>query len=74
MKTVVSPVPEQDAAAMEATRLDPNRFNHTKLFGPHSTWEFARWNRVDAVGFIACLGVSGAILCAFWLLLRAASG
>ncbi len=74
MKTVVQPDPAADLAEMEATRRDPGRFNHTKLFGPDSNWEFARWTKVDAVGFIACLGVSCAILAGFWLLLRTAAG
>jgi len=74
MKTVVQPDPAADAAEMEATRRDPGRFNHTKLLGADSTWEFARWTKVDAIGFIACLGVSFTILGAFWLLLRTAAG
>ncbi len=74
MKTCVAASPELDAAAMEATRRDPGRFDHTKLFGPRSSWEFARWTKVDAIGFIVCLFVSGAILAGFWLLLRVAAG
>ena len=74
MKTCVAATPELDAAAMAATQRDPGRFNHTKLFGPHSSWEFAHWTKLDAVGFIACLFVSGAILAAFWLVLRLAAG
>lgn len=74
MKTCVSPDPATDAAAMAATREDPRRFDHTKLFGADSSWEFARWTKVDTIGFIACLGVSFAILAAFWLLLRLAAG
>lgn len=74
MKTCVAGSPELDAAEMEATRRDPGRFNHTKLFGPNSSWEFARWTKVDAVGFIVCLFVSGAILAGFWFVLRLAAG
>ena len=58
MKTPVGATPEEEAAAMEATRRNPNRFQHTKLF-PHSSWEFARWDRVDTVGFLICCAVSG---------------
>jgi len=74
MKTVVSASPELDAAEMAQTRLDPGRFNHTKLFGAHSNWEFAHWTKTDAIGFIACLGISSGILAGFWLVLRAAAG
>ncbi|MEN9402705.1 MAG: hypothetical protein RL091_1408, partial [Verrucomicrobiota bacterium] len=31
-------------------------------------------DKVDAIGFIACLGVSAGILAGFWMLLRAAAG
>ncbi|MCC6414502.1 MAG: hypothetical protein IT582_01125, partial [Opitutaceae bacterium] len=74
MKTPVGATPELDEAAMAETARVPQRFDGTKLLGAGSSWEFAKWDRTDAVGFIACLGVSFAILAAFWLLLRAASG
>jgi hypothetical protein len=59
---------------MAATQREPRRFAHTKLLGPDSSWEFARWDRVDAVGFVVCLAVSGGILALFAYLLKAASG
>lgn len=74
MKTPVGATPELEEAAMAATLRDPRRYDHTKLLGRDSAWEFARWDRVDALGFIACLFVSGAILAGFWLFLRAAGG
>lgn len=74
MKTPVKPDPEEDAKEMEATMRDPHRFAHTKLLGPKSSWEFGKWNRVDAVGFIACVAISFAILGVFVLLLNWASG
>ena len=74
MKTPVVPDAAGDAAEMEKTRRDPHRFAHTKLFGPDSNWEFGKWDKVDTIGFIACLGVSFAILASFWFLLRLASG
>lgn len=74
MKTPVGATPELEVAAMEETRRNPHRFDGTKLLGADSNWEFAKWDKVDAIGFIACLGVSGAILTGFWLLLRAAAG
>jgi Na+/proline symporter len=74
MKTPVGATPEAEAAAMAATLANPHRFDGTKLFGPASSWEFTKWDKVDAVGFIICLAVSFAILAAFWLLLRTAAG
>jgi solute:Na+ symporter, SSS family len=74
MKTPVGATPEAELAAMEATKQAPHRFDDTKLLGAKSSWEFAKWDRVDAIGFIACLAVSFGILGAFWMLLRAMSG
>jgi Na+/proline symporter len=72
MKTPVGDTPELEAAALEATRLQPARFDHTKLF-PKSTWEFCKWDRVDTVGFILCCALSGAIVGLFLLVLRSAA-
>lgn len=74
MKTPVGATPELEAAAMAETARNPHRFDHTKLLGAGSSWEFGKWDKVDTWGFIACLGVSGGILAGFWLLLRLASG
>jgi Na+/proline symporter len=71
MKTAVGATPELEAAAMAETRRHPGRFDRQKLF-PGSSWELTRWDRVDAVGFVACCLVSGAILGLFALLLWAA--
>jgi solute:Na+ symporter, SSS family len=71
MKTPVNPVPEVDAAEMEATRRNPHRFDQRKLF-PRSSWEFTKWDRVDTIGFLACCAVSAVILGLFWSMLRAA--
>ncbi|MBI4626599.1 MAG: sodium:solute symporter family protein [Verrucomicrobia bacterium] len=73
MKTPVGATPGLEAAAMAETRRDPHRFDHVKLF-PRSSWEFTKWDRVDTIGFVACCAVSGGILWAFALLLRAAAG
>jgi hypothetical protein len=72
MKTPVGETPESDTAAMEETRLAPNRFDHLKL-APNSAWEFTRWNRVDTVGFLISWAVTLAILGLFWGLLRLAA-
>ena len=72
MKTPVAPSHEADLAAMEETRRNPGRFDHLKLL-PGTHWEFLKWDKVDAIGFISCLGVSGAIIGLFVLLLKIAA-
>ena len=54
MKTPVGATPELEAAAIEETRQQPARFDHTKLLGPSSAWEFCRWDREDTIGFFVC--------------------
>lgn len=73
MKTPVGETPELEAAAMEATRREPGRFDHTKLL-PRTQWEFAKWDRTDAVGFAVCCAISGGIIGLFVLLLNLAAG
>lgn len=72
MKTPVGDTPESEAAAIAATRADPARFDHTKLF-PNSSWEFTRWDKVDTVGFIVCVGIAFTILGLFWGILQLAA-
>ncbi len=74
MKTPVGATPELEEAAMAETMRTPRRYDQTKLLGAGSQWEFGKWDKVDTIGFIACLFVSFAILGGFWLLLRAAAG
>lgn len=69
MKTPVGATAELEEAAVEETRRNPHRFDHTKLF-PNSSWEQTRWNRVDALGFLACCAFSGFLILLFWALLR----
>jgi Na+/proline symporter len=69
MKTPVGKTTDLDAAALEATRRDPHRFDSTKLF-PRTDWEFTRWTREDAVGFVICCALSSAIVILFWAGLR----
>jgi Na+/proline symporter len=73
MKTPVGDTPELEAAAMEATRVNPTRFDHTKLL-PSSNWEFCRWDRADTIGFVACCAMSAAIVGLFVFLLGLAAG
>ncbi|MFT3783781.1 MAG: hypothetical protein QM790_17355 [Nibricoccus sp.] len=74
MKTPVESDPALDHQAMEATRANPQRFDHLKIFGAQSSWEFVRWDRTDIVGFVACCAVSGALIGVFCLALWWASG
>lgn len=73
MKTPVLPTPELEAAALEETRRNPGRFDHLKLL-PGTNWEFLKWDRTDAVGFLICCAVSGAVVWLFIFLLGLASG
>ena len=51
-------------ARQEASYANPTRYDHTKLF-PRSNWEFTKWNKQDAVGFIVCVALVGFILVFF---------
>ncbi len=64
MKTPVAATLEEDALAVEASYAKPARFDHLKLF-PKSNWELTKWNRQDALGFLACCGLVGFILVFF---------
>jgi hypothetical protein len=61
MKTPVQADPEQDKREIELSLANPTRFDHHKLF-PRSNWEFGKWNRQDALGFLACWGIVVVIL------------
>jgi Na+/proline symporter len=71
MKTPVGDTPELERAAMEETRRNPTRFDHTKLF-PRSNWEFCKWDRVDTIGFLVCSALSAVIVLLFVVALHAA--
>jgi SSS family solute:Na+ symporter len=64
MKTPVAATLELDAKEVEASYANPGRFDHLKLF-PRSDWEFTKWDRRDAVGFIACCALVGVVLLVF---------
>jgi Na+/proline symporter len=74
MKTPVGATPELEAQAIEETRKNPRRFDHVKLLGPKSSWEFTKWDRMDTIGFLACSAGSGALILVFWFVLKLASG
>ncbi|MBL9202050.1 MAG: hypothetical protein JNL39_16180 [Opitutaceae bacterium] len=70
MKTPVGDTPELEAAALDETRRSPARFDGTKLLGAGSNWEFCKWDRTDAVGFLVCSALSASIVLLFVGLLR----
>jgi Na+/proline symporter len=70
MKTPVGDTPELEAAGLEETRRNPARFDHTKLFGSNSWWEFCKWDRTDGVGFLICAALSAVIVFMFLGLLH----
>jgi Na+/proline symporter len=64
MKTPVGPTLEEDAKAVEASYADPTRYDHLKMF-PRSNWEFTKWDKRDAIGFICCCALVGVVLLVF---------
>jgi solute:Na+ symporter, SSS family len=64
MKTPVAATLEEDARVVEASYANPGRYEHTKLF-PGSNWEFTKWDKTDALGFIACCALVGVVLLVF---------
>ena len=61
MKTPVAPTLEEDAREVAASYANVTRYDHQKLF-PKSDWEFTKWDKRDAVGFIACCALVGVVL------------
>jgi SSS family solute:Na+ symporter len=64
MKTPIAPTLEEDAKEVEASYANPARYDGRKLF-PKSSWEFTKWDRQDALGFIGCCALVGFILVLF---------
>jgi hypothetical protein len=64
MKTPVAKTLAEDAVEVEKSYADPSRYDHLKLF-PHSNWEFTKWDKRDAVGFICCCALVGVVLLVF---------
>jgi Na+/proline symporter len=64
MKTPVAATLEEDAREVEASYAKPTRYDHLKLF-PNSNWEFTKWDKVDAVGFLCCCGLVVVVLLVF---------
>ena len=64
LKTPVGATPSADSAAVCESYADPTRFDHAKLF-PGTNWEFTKWDKLDAIGFLACCASVGVILVLF---------
>jgi len=64
LKTPVGETPEADADAVAKSCANPTCFDHTKLF-PGTDWEFTKWDKLDAFGFLACCASVGGILLLF---------
>jgi len=61
MKTPSLANAAEDAKELARSFENPQRFDHKKLF-PGSNWEFYKWNRVDALGFLAACGVMALVI------------
>jgi hypothetical protein len=64
MKTPIGPTLDEDAKQVAISYADPRRYDHRKLF-PGTAWEFTKWDRQDAIGFIGCCALVGFILVFF---------
>jgi hypothetical protein len=64
LKTPVAATAEADAEEVEKSYREPDRFDHKKLF-PKSSWEFTKWDRTDALGFLGCCAFVGVVLLVF---------
>ena len=61
MKTSVKLDPEEDAKEVALSFKEPHRFDSKKIC-PKSNWEFYKWNKLDAIGFLSAVLVLFAIL------------
>ena len=67
MKTQVVPDRVIDEKELALSYAQPDRYDHTKLF-PVSNWEFDKWNKEDAIGFLlSCLVAGGIVGTLFFL-------
>ncbi len=69
LKTPVHPDPQKDAEEVLKSYADPSRFDNLKLL-PHSNWEFCKWTRTDAIGFLISTAITLGIIFFFWGLIR----
>ena len=50
--TPLGATPDEDARQVALSNQSPDRFDHLKLFGARSMWQFRQWDRVDGIGFV----------------------
>lgn len=62
MKTKVKSNKTEDDIELEISYQNPQRFDHLKLLGKHSNWQFLIWDKSDYKGFVLNLGMVGLIL------------
>lgn len=67
MRTPVSPTPESDRDNLNKSFSDPEALNRNKLL-PGSSWEFAKPNAIDFIGFAISLALCFAVVgLAIWV-------
>jgi SSS family solute:Na+ symporter len=72
MRTPVAPTPELDRQEVELSYQMPHRFDGKKILR-RSNWQFTRWTRNDALGFLGCWTIVCAILAILWGILHIGS-
>lgn len=72
LKTPVGATPQEDELRLAETFAAPQRYDNLKLF-PGSNWEFTKWTKTDAVGFLGCWAAVLAVLGILWAVLTAGS-
>jgi SSS family solute:Na+ symporter len=64
LKTPVAASLEEDEIEIKKSYANTARYDDQKLF-PGSSWEFTKWNRQDALGFLFCCILVGCVLLVF---------
>ena len=59
--TPLADTPEEDDAKVEQVMNNPQCYDHLKIFGSKSNWQFIKWSREGTIGFIINIGVVLAI-------------
>jgi len=65
MHTPVQPTEEEERAALEAARADPDQFEQKKIW-PGSNWEIMKPSRMDYIGFFGSWVLVGIIILMLW--------
>ncbi|MCF7864712.1 MAG: sodium:solute symporter family protein [Kiritimatiellales bacterium] len=69
MATPVRADADRDLQELAQTMEHPYRFDNRKLF-PGTQWEFKKWTKVDAVGFVLCWMGVFLVLAVLWVVLK----